>query len=105
MKFGSETGSLVNHFMSQGSTPEVKIGMGATLLFWTDREAATVVSYDEKRMIVGVQEDDAKRIDNNGMSESQVYEFTPNPDAYVQHFKFGPKGWVGVRSKFHDFSF
>lgn len=126
MKFGSETGSLVNHMMSLGSAPEVTIGMGATLLSWTDRDAATVVSYDAKRQIVGVQQDDAKRTDTNGISEAQEYEFTPNPNAYISYFKFGRKGWnrvrfneetkrwvktgsgglsVGVRSKFHDFSF
>lgn len=125
MKLGTETGSLVNHVMSRSSNPEPHVGMGATLLSWTDRLAATVISYDGK--LLCVQRDNEKRIDNNGMSECQEYECTPNPHAMICVFKHDKDGsWrevilnpvtgrynlahgyrlvLGVRRPYHDFSF
>jgi hypothetical protein len=72
-----------------------------------------------------VQEDDAKRIDNNGISESQQYEYTPNPDSPIQYFRNKNDSWesvyfdmdtnrfkkgsgsilIGHREKYYDFSF
>jgi len=37
--------------------------------------------------IIGVQADDYKRIDTNGMSEDQDYEFTPNIENTVHYLK------------------
>jgi hypothetical protein len=34
-----------------------------------------------------VQEDDARRIDRNGLSEQQVYEYTPNPNGHRRIFR------------------
>lgn len=71
---GSQTGSFINMMMSQNCTlPEV--GKGATVLLWTDRHAYEVmeVSDDKKRVVV--QQYNAKRIDNLGMSDQQDYEY------------------------------
>ena len=61
--------------------PEPVVGMGATILLWTDRHAATIteVFVLGKYTYVKVRQDTSKRIDKNGMSEDQDYEFTPNP--------------------------
>lgn len=125
MKLGTETGSLINHFMG-GSNVSPQIGMGATLLSWTDRDPATVIAYDMVKQIVTVQEDSYKRIDSNGMSEAQEYEYTPNPKGSIHNFRWGKKGWervtynpetnrwkkshsgglhTGTRERFYDFSF
>lgn len=110
---------MLNQFM--GSDPETKpeVGMGATILMWTDRLPATVVEVVSPKKIV-IQHDDAKRIDNNGMSEAQDYEFTPNLDAaketYTQRkdgqwvregspMKGGTRIILGARRKYYDFSF
>lgn len=127
LKFGSQTGSFVNHMVSTMESKTPEIGDGVTFLYWSDRDAGTVVSFDQKRNIVGVTRDIAKRVDTNGMSEDQEYEFTQDPNATVKFFKKLKTGdWVGVvfnqetkrwnqygtgtivigkRDKYHDFSF
>lgn len=133
MKLGSQTGSMTNHLYSRmtNGQPKPEVGMGATVLSWSDREGATVVeAYEIKGGYeVVVQEDDFKRIDKNGMSECQDYEYTANPNARKLRFRFDDKhrGWrevyvkengrvclvkggghglrIGERDKYHDFSF
>jgi hypothetical protein len=115
------------------------VGMGATEYMWSDRHAYSICEYfpnwkNKGFEIVGLQRDHAKRTDNNGMSDSQSWEFTPNPDAPVSylrstfydhpklgkvkmyepvHYNEKSKRWnkggdnivIGHRSKYHDFSF
>jgi hypothetical protein len=109
------------------------VGMGATILAWTDRYPATIVEVFSaapgNALYITVQEDDAKRIDNNGMSEIQSYEYSANPKArkltFVQMvgggwqertFNATTKRWnkcegggnglrIGERDKYYDFSF
>lgn len=91
MKPNSQTGSFVNMLMSNNSAvPEV--GKGATVLLWTDRHAYEVieVSPDHKRVVV--QQYLPKRIDKNGMSDSQEYEYKElSPVKEVIVWKWG--GW------------
>ena len=134
MSFAANTGSLVNHLHARGTVgqPTPTVGMGATLLSYTDRHPATIVAVTElssKRWKYQVEltEDRARRVDSNGMSESQEYEFTTNPDARRQVFRMERDGgrwiemrrndngrWIvshnrglriGERDKYHDFSF
>jgi len=131
MKLGSGTGSVINHLYSRMTKgqPEPKVGDGATILGWTDRHPATVIEVTATKQgwVVAVQEDHAKRTDSNGMSEMQEYEYTPNPNGYVSHFRLEEgKGWcqvrpgkrpgswkriavggvlIGQRRKYYDFSF
>jgi hypothetical protein len=110
--------------------PEPVVGMGATLLQWTDRDPATIIEVKKTKAgawIVAVQEDNAQRTDNNGFSESQEYEYSANPNGSISYFRFEEgKGWrgispgkkpgswklngggglrIGEREKYHDFSF
>jgi len=126
MKLGSETGSMINHLKSREvkGEPIPTTGMGATILGWTDRHAATIINWDGK--ILSVQRDKATRKDSNGMSESQKYTFEPQPDSAVYTFKKDAKGlwrevaksekgrWVytngnglriGERDEYYDYSF
>lgn len=131
LKAGTQTGSLMNHLYSRmvNGQPEPVVGMGATLLQWTDRDPATIVEVKKTKAgawLIAVQEDKAQRTDNNGFSESQEYEYSPNPEASKQWFRFEDgKGWRGVRDngkgrmvltgggglrigereKYHDFTF
>lgn len=130
MKLGSETGSLVNHFMANEGGAIPAVGDGVTVLLWTDRHATTVIDVDTsgKRPVITVQRDHAKRIDENGMSEAQEYEYTPDPQGIKYTFRFDPKQqcWrqlyrndkgnlvfaksgcritVGLRREYHDFTF
>lgn len=75
MKLGRQTGSFFNGMMSSNkSMPEV--GKGATVLLWTDRHAYQVmeVSKDFKRVVV--QQCKPKRIDNYGMGDCQIYDYS-----------------------------
>ena len=127
LKLGTQTGSLVNHLYSRSvnGQPVPTIGMGATILNWTDRKAGTIIEVN--KTIIRVQEDNATRIDNNGMSECQEYEYTANPDGYVHTFRQDKNGmWsavyfnektkrynksggsgvlIGRREQYHDYSF
>ena len=127
MKLGTETGSLTNYLKSgTKGQPVPVVGMGATLLSWTDRYPATIIEVLKGGKVIIVQEDNAVRVDNNGMSECQDYEFTPNPDATKRYYKLdknnayrdaylnengrlifggGRQLRIGERDKYHDYSF
>lgn len=131
MRLGSETNSVVNHLYSRSviGQPEPVAGMGVTFLHWTDRSPGTIfrVFAVGSRTIIEVRADDYKRIDKNGMSEDQDYEFTTmvggaksyyrrESDGKWQSVKWNPeiKRWVkaggaglriGSRGAYHDFSF
>lgn len=103
--------------------PEPEVGMGATELMWTDRMPYTIVdvvlfkSGPKKGLVrqITLQPDNAVRVDSNGMSDSQTYEFSRNTDAPTvvatrrkdDAFRTsgGRRFRVGSRDKYHDFSF
>jgi hypothetical protein len=127
MKLGTQTGSLTNHILSRAvvGQPEPVVGMGATVLSWTDRHAATIVGVAGD--IITVQEDRSFRTDNNGMSESQTYRFMRDPIGSRHQFRRTKTGqWqevtynsktkryskteghglrIGEREEYRDFSF
>jgi hypothetical protein len=112
MKLGTETGSLVNHAMASSPEVEPQVGMGATMLMWTDRNAGTVVRVTPKT--VYVQRDRATRTDSNGMSEHQEYAYEPDPAGAITVFRRTKRGWrsssgeylrIGRRETYRDFSF
>jgi hypothetical protein len=130
MKLGTQTGSGINHLYSRmtAGAPEPEVGMGATVMLWTDRHAATVVGTYNGGKIVQVQCDKATRIDKNGMSEMQEYVYEPDEDGPVYFFRKNKTGgwdqvlgntktgrWnkvhggvgviFGFRREYHDFSF
>lgn len=92
-------GSLQNRLMENAKAREMpNVGDGATTLLYTDRHAATVIAVDEKRKIVTVQRDFAQRVDSNGLSECQEYEYSCDPYGYKEHFRLGKDNrWSQVR--------
>jgi len=109
MKLGTETGSVTNHIYSQCPT-EPEVGMGATILSWTDRHAATIVKVT--RCQVHVQRDEAKVVGGDYYTGFS-YEYERNPKASVLIFRKTKKGWnfkgygllVGERDQYCDPSF
>ena len=120
------TGSLVNHIYNNTRSPEPVVGMGATITHYTDRSAGTVVEVLKNGTLIAVQGDTATRTDKNGMSETQNYDYAPNPNGGISWFRKDKHGrwaavrknedtgrWVkssqglilGRRDKYHDFSF
>lgn len=73
-----QTGSFFNKIMSDSKQITPEVGMGATELMWSDRYASTIVEVSENKKTVTIQNDKAVRTDNNGMSDSQRYEYTPD---------------------------
>lgn len=132
MKLGTDTGSLINHVMSreiavtEDGNPVIPfVGMPATILLWSDRDPATVISFDGK--ILKVQEDNAVRTDGNGMSECQTYEYSEDKNGSIFCFRRDKRGFwkevvfnpetnrynktdgvglrLGEREKYYDYSF
>lgn len=100
MKLGTETGSLVNHLLAAGTLgqPTPEVGMGATLLSWTDRNPATITKVFAigKALAVQVKQDDFKVVSGSMQDGSAEYEFSPNPTGYAWTFKFDGSRWVQV---------
>lgn len=91
MKLGTQTGSVINHLHSRAviGQPEPVVGMGATMLLWTDRSACTIVNVQQVRgkTIVTVQTDHATVIAGSSHDGSAEYRYNPNPKGGEYHFR------------------
>jgi hypothetical protein len=95
------------------------VGMGATINFHSDSKAATLVQISHKGSKIVLQQDKAIRTDQNGVSESQSYNYEPDPNGaiYIATLRSdgryrlvgsGKKGkaiTIGVRREYYDYSF
>lgn len=99
----------------QKSPVKPTVGMGATMLMHSDRHAYTIVEVVSDKEVV-VQQDNAVRTDKNGLSESQTYEYSPNPQGEKHTVtlrkhggwvtKKGHQRWhIGERREYRDPSF
>jgi hypothetical protein len=134
MKLGTQTASVVNHLQARGviGQPKAVVGMGVTLLGWTDRDAGTITSVTQiagsKRVAcyVEVVRDKSELIGGSTASESQEYSYSPGtgkPNTFRQlhtgiweevvvneltgkFIKTGSKGLrIGERDTYRDPSF
>jgi hypothetical protein len=96
------------------------VGMGVTGLGFTDRPPYTVIEVINAKTL-RIQEDKATRTDTNGMSEDQSYSYEADPNGKILTIALRKNGqWVvktpkivpeaskfqvGVRHKYHDYSF
>lgn len=105
-------GSLVNHLLATETPVKPEVGMGATILSYSDRYPATIIKVTPKT--VTVQADQWERTDDNGMSEEQDYIYTRDPKAQTEVYRQTKKGWrdrsgrylsIGRRERYYDFSF
>ncbi len=122
LKAGTATGSLINHVASGDASPLPAVGQGATILSWSDRRAATVVSVayakNGQPIKIEIVEDEAKPL-HVGMTDAQEYDYSPGV-GLPRIFTLRPNGaWValgdtaksgqriilGIRETYHDFSF
>lgn len=108
-------GSLQNLLAGNARTREPVAGEGATVIWWSDRHAATVLRVSASGKTAWLCEDRAIRTDSHGMSDSQSYRFEPDPQGRIMVAKRRPDGrWkttggqvvqFGDRSHYHDYSF
>lgn len=89
MKLGTETGSVINHLHSRGviGEPTPVVGMGVTILGWTDRHAGTIHKVEEVtskryRYVIEISQDHARVVSGSCQDGSAVYEYTPQPEAH-----------------------
>lgn len=93
-----------------------KVGDGATIQMYSDRHACTVVQVSKSGHRVIIQQDHARRTDQNGMSEVQEYDFAEDKEGKLwtctrkddgrYQIAGGNTGMVyfGYRSEYRDFS-
>jgi len=113
------TGSFINNLMQDSKHAAPEVGMGVTMLSWTDRHPATIIEVSKSGKKITIQEDSWTRTDSNGMSDAQSYTFERNPNGYTAEYSLRKNGrWVvvgspqngssllvGHRSKYYDYSF
>jgi hypothetical protein len=110
-------GSLINAI--SGSNPELlpEVGQGATVLYWTDRRAATVIEVSPNGKTITVQFD---RATSDGPFGSQDWEYEADPNGATRVFtkrkngqwvlkgdplKGGQRLGLGYRNHYYDYSF
>jgi len=116
MKYGSMDNIVCEGI---GNSLKLEIGMGVTVLSYTDRHPATIISISKSGKSFKAQEDNARRIDDNGMSDSQEWEYSRNDHGQIYEFRMAKNGRfytkggqvhgngciIGHREKYFDFSF
>jgi hypothetical protein len=107
-------GNLFNRLAERAKQPDPKVGMHCTIMCYSDREPAEVISVTPSGKTIKVRELKAKRTDSNGMSECQSYSYESDPEGKVHTFRLTKKGWrdpsgtglaLGHAEKYHDYSF
>lgn len=113
-------GSLQNRLMERSKMPEPQVGMGVTEFFYSDRHPYEIIEVIDSRHIV-VRALDYKRVDDNGMSDCQDYEYYSNPANHTKKLFLTKQGqWrerygdrrlgcntfgIGFACKYYDYSF
>lgn len=97
MQLGTQTASLVNHLHARGTIgqPTPAAGMGATILHWTDRTAATIFRvFDHKGLVaIETRDDDSKVVSGSGHDGSAEYEYKVNVRGYRRWFVLKDQQW------------
>ncbi len=122
MNLTKPTANLFSNLMVAASKPQPQVGDGATVCYYTDRHAATVIAVKTFKSgaragqvrEVTVQMDRATRTDDLGMSDCQSYSYERDPNGSTATFKvnkqgrFGTPGSslaIGYREEYYDYSF
>jgi hypothetical protein len=116
MKLGRDTVSMTNYLMSgTKGQPVPEVGMGVTILMWTDRYAGTITRVSPSGKTFWYREDKAT-CTGNGMNESQTWTHEPDPNAPEHAARLSKRGeWhrspgstrlaLGYRNTYRDPSF
>jgi hypothetical protein len=97
-----------------------QVGDGATIAYFSDRRACTIVAVSKSGKKVTVQFDTALRSDERGMSDAQEYCYYRNPEGTLREFSLRSNGrwvmvgnpakngtslYIGQRLEYYDYSF
>ena len=92
------------------------VGTGATISFYSDRVAVTIIQVTHKGKRLVLQRDKATRTDHNGMSELQEYNYETDTNGAIYTATLRKddsyrlvggteRVSLGVRREYYDFSF
>lgn len=111
-------GNIMNRVHESIQSAAPKIGDGATIFFFSDRHAATVITVEGNA--ITVQYDKVTRMDKNGQSETQDWRCEPDADGKTEVYTLRKNGQYvkqgdaikngtvvrfGERDHYYDFSF
>lgn len=93
-----------------------QIGMGVTIAYYSDSCPATIIQITNNGKRLVVQVDSSTRTDTNGVSDIQSYTYSTDPNGEILIVTKRKDGTyrltkskslvhIGVRRKFHDYSF
>lgn len=78
------------------------VNMGATLCSGSDRYPYTIIEVSENGKTITMQQDKHKRIDKNGLSENQEYEYTRDTNGNIIKVSLRKDGkWKEIGNKYH----
>ena len=75
--YGSLNNRIDENCYFNGTKGNLKVGTHCTMYMYSDRHPYEIVKVDTQEHIF-IREMDAKRVDKNGMSDCQSYEYTSN---------------------------
>lgn len=93
--YGSLNNRLEENNYFNGTKDNIQVGTLCTVYHWSDREAYEVVKVIDQKHIF-IRKLDAKRIDNNGMSDSQSYEYKSSEKYSPAEIELTKWGWKEV---------
>lgn len=109
MKLGTQTGSVINHLQSRAviGEPVPVVGMGVTLLAWTDRYAGTIHKVTEitskaYQYVIEVSRDDTTVVTGSSHDGSADYAYTPRPDRARTTYRKNRKTGFWEQARLND---
>lgn len=118
-------GSLNNRLEeNQMFVDEIKVGDYATIYYYSDSHAYEVIEVKDQKHVT-IRRLKAIRIDDNGMSDAQIYKYESDPNGHVMNLSFRHGAWrhqvqawfetkphwakenisFGIASEYFDYSF
>lgn len=81
-------GSFQNRLAERAKNPKPEVGMGATALYWSDRQAYEIIAVKDEKHIT-IRRMKAKCIDYFGGD----WEVEPDPEGYTLSLYLSKNGW------------
>lgn len=78
-----------------------EVGMGVTICSHSDKYPFTIIGVSENKKTITIQQDIAKRIDDNGLSENQTYDYKRDVNGLILKARINKEGiWTVIGNKY-----
>ena len=94
-EYGSLTNRLEENCYFSNTKGNIQVGTPCTIYSWSDTHPYEVIEVINQEHLI-IRQLDAKRIDKNGMSDCQEYEYSSNPNNWTREIKLTKYGWKEV---------